>query len=203
MGWFDHYSTIMIITGLLHMALLGVRSARLPEYHFVKRHGENIISGALFPAGIVQFVSAILYLWEVLVTGTRGPALILPPEYAGYAWPATALFAGSMLVGSVSATGQIGRKVPWAVLTGGATAAIGGSGVWALASGVGVGGLPVVGGAGLIALVLFVAMFYITLPGEQVIKTVGNVSAFSPLVLVNSSIMTVLGALTGMGLVIL
>jgi hypothetical protein len=202
MGWFDHYSTIMIITGLLHMGLLGVRSARLPEYNFVKKHGENIVSGALFPAGILQFIASILYVWEVF-TGTRGPALILPPEYAAYGLPATALFAGSMVLGSVSATGQIGRKVPWAVLSGGATAAIGGAGVWSLASGVGLSGAPVYGGAGLIALVLFVAMFFITLPGEAVIKTVGNVSAFSPVVLINSSLMIVLGALTGMGLVIL
>ena len=202
MGWFDHYSTIMIITGLLHMGLLGVRSAKLPDYHFVKRHGENIVSGVLFPAGVVQIIASALYIFEVL-TGTRGPALILPPEYAAYGVPATALFAGSMLLGGVSATGQIGRKVPWAVLTGGATAALGGAGIWSLANGIGLDGLPVVGGAGLIALVLFVAMFYITLPGEAVIKTVGNVSAFSPVVLINSSIMIVLGALTGMGLVIL
>ena len=202
MGWFDHYSTIMIITGLLHMGLLGVRSAKLPDYHFVKKYGENVVSGALFPAGIVQLISSVLYVWEVL-TGTRGPALILPPEYAAYAAPATALFAGSMVVGGISATGQIGRKVPWAVLSGGSAAALGGAGIWSLASHAGVTGLPVYGGAGLIALVLFVAMFYITLPGEAVIKTVGNVSAFSPVVLINSSIMTVLGALTGMGLVIL
>ena len=202
MGWFDHYSTIMIITGLLHMGLLGVRSARLPDYHFVKRHGENIVSGVLAPVGIVQSISSMLYIWEVL-TGTRGPAVILPPEYAVYGVPATALFAGSMVFGSVSAISQIGRKVPWAVMAGGGSATIVGTSVWAVATQVGLAGLPVVLGSAGLAFFMFIMMFFVTLPGEATIKAVGNTMAFSPLVLVNSTLMGVLGILTGMGLVIL
>ena len=201
LGWSSHISTIMLITGSLHLALIGVRAAKLPADNPIKRWGENGISAALFPMGILQFVSFALYLWTILV-GARGPAS-LPPEYAQYSLIYTILTGGSMVTGSLSAIGQIGRKVPWAVLTGGAVGAVGAGSVWTVANGTNLATLPVLGGSALIGLILFVSMFFITLPGQEVVKTTGDFFAFSPITLANGTLMSLLGALSAMGLVVL
>lgn len=180
---------------------MGVRKAVLPEEHAVKKYGENLISLALFPAGIIQFISFAVYLFALLM-GWRGPAL-LPPEYAAYSIPYTVVQGGSMLIGSLSAIGQIGRKVPWAVFTGGAVGAVGAGSVWTAANGLNLGTLPVLLGAAGIGLVLFVSMFFITLPGQEVVKVAGDTFAFSPLVIGNGALMSVLGIISAMGLVVL
>ena len=202
LGLADHISTWMIAGGGLSLALFGIREARLDPQHPVKKLGEPAVSVALFPVGIMQFVSFVLYLF-MLITGERGAVALLPPEWQPYGMAMTVGYGGTMLLSSLSSIGQIGRKVPWAVFTGAGVAAIGGGSIWHTASGLGLATLPVLGGAAGIALVLFMSMFFITLPGQETVKAAGDIFAFGPVMVTNSSITTVLGLLSAMGMVIL
>jgi hypothetical protein len=150
----------------------------------------------------MQFISFILWLF-MFVTGQRGVVDVLPPEWQPYGLALTAAYGGSMALSSLSNIGQIGRKVPWAVFTGLGVAAIGGGSVWHTANGLGLSTLPVLGGAGIIALVLFTSMFFITLPGQELVKTTGDALAFGPVMVTNSGVATILGALSAMGMVVL
>lgn len=202
LGLADHISTWMIAGGGLSLALFGIREARLDPQHPVKKLGDPIVSVALLPVGVMQFISFILYVF-MLVTGERGAVALLPPEWQPYGLAMTAGYGGSMLLSSMANIGQIGRKVPWAVFTGLGVAAIGGGSVWHTASGLGLTTLPVLGGAAGIGLVLFVSMFFITLPGQETVKAVGDALAFGPVMVANSSVATVLGLLSAMGMVVL
>ena len=202
LGLADHISTWMIAGGGLSLGLFAIRQARLEESHPVKKIGDPAVSLALFPVGIMQMISFVLYLF-MMVTGERGVVEALPPEWQPYGVALTLGYGGSMALSGMSNIGQIGRKVPWAVFTGLGVAAIGGGSVWHTASGLGLNTLPVVGGAGLIALVLFTSMFFITLPGQELVKTAGDIFAFGPVMVANSGVATVLGALSAMGMVIL
>ena len=55
----------------------------------------------------------------------------------------------------------------------------------------------------MIGVILFVSMFFITLPGEATIKAVGNAAAYSFPTLANGFLMSILGVISGMGLVVL
>ena len=202
LGLADHISTWMILGGGLSLGLFGIREARLDPHHPVKKIGEPVVSVALFPVGIMQFISFVLYVF-MLVTGERGAVALLPPEWQPYGVAMTAGYGGSMLLSGMSNIGQIGRKVPWAVFSGLGVAAIGGGSVWHTASGLGLSTLPVLGGAGLIGLVLFVSMFFITLPGQETVKAAGDIFAFGPVMIANSSVATILGALSAMVMVVL
>jgi len=50
---------------------------------------------------------------------------------------------------------------------------------------------------------LFLSMFFITLPGQETVKAAGDIFAFGPVMVTNSSITTVLGLLSAMGMVVL
>ena len=192
----------MVVGGGMSLGLFAIRQARIDPQHPVKKIGEPVVSVALFPVGIMQFISFILYLF-MLITGERGAVALLPPEWQPYGTILTAGYGASMLLSGMSNIGQVGRKVPWAVFTGAGVAAIGGGSVWHTASGLGLETLPVLGGAGIIALVLFTSMFFITLPGQETVKAAGDIFAFGPIMVTNSAVATVLGALSAMGMVVL
>lgn len=202
LGLADHISTWMIAGGGLSLGLFAIRQARLPETHPVKKIGDPAVSVALFPVGIMQMISFVLYLF-MMVTGERGVVEALPPEWQPYGVALTGIYGGSMALSGMSNIGQIGRKVPWAVFTGLGVAAVGGGSVLHTANSLGLSTLPILGGAGVIALVLFVSMFFITLPGQETVKTAGDFFAFGPILVANSSVATILGALSAMGMVIL
>ena len=198
-AWSSHISTILFLTGILHLSLVGVRRAQLPNENPIKRYGETVASVALLPVGIFQFTSFIVYLIAIIL-GLRGPAL-LPPEWSIWTIPYTVLQGGSMLVGSMSAIGQAGRKVPWSVMAGGGAAALAGGGVWTSTSFL--GGYTPLALSSFIAIVMFVAMFYLTEPARATIAAVGDVFAYSPFVIGNGALMTILGFISGIGVVIL
>jgi hypothetical protein len=198
-NWSSHISTIIFVTGLLHLSLVGVRKAQLPSDHPIKKYGETGLSVALFPMGIFQFISFIVYLIAIIF-GVRGPAL-MPPEWASWTIPYTVLQGGSMVVGSASAIGQAGRKVPWAVLAGGGVGAIGAGSVWTASNFL--GGYAPLALSGFIGLILFVAMFYLTLPAQETIMAAGDIFAYSPVAIGNGALMTILGFISGIGVVVL
>lgn len=203
LGWSSHISTIMLITGMLHLGLIGIRAAALPADHPIKKWGETGVSTALFPMGVLQIVSLALYVWT-LGTGVRDASLwYLPPPYNLSGLIGSALYGGSMAAGGVSAVSQIGRKVPWAVLSGGAVGAIGAGSVWAVANGAQIDLTLALAGSGLIGFILFLSMFFVTLPGEATLKAVGNAAAYSAPTLINGALMSILGVISGMGLVVL
>jgi hypothetical protein len=190
----------MIISGALHLALVGVRRNTLPAEHPVNKYGENAISAVLFPVGVLQFISFIVYLIMILF-GVRGPAA-LPPEYAQYSTLYTVLQGGSMVVGGMSGIGQAGRKFPWAVLAGGGVAALGAGSVWTAATPVFDGYIPLALSSG-IGIILFLSMFYLSLPAQETIKAAGDAFAFSPLTIGNGALQSVLGLISALGVVVL
>jgi hypothetical protein len=125
----------------------------------------------------------------------------MPPEWASWTIPYTVLQGGSMVVGSASAIGQAGRKVPWAVLAGGGVGAIGAGSVWTASNFL--GGYAPLALSGFIGLILFVAMFYLTLPAQETIMAAGDIFAYSPVAIGNGALMTILGFISGIGVVVL
>lgn len=202
LGMANHISTWMILGGGLSLGLYGIREARLTEHHPIKKIAEPAVSVALFPVGIMQIISLALYIF-LIITGERGIANILPPELQQYGAIATVGYAASMGLSGTGNIGQIGRKVPWAVLGGGGVAVIGAGSIWHTASGLGLGTLPVLGGAAFIGIILFVAMFFITLPGQETVEVVGNAMAFGPVMVGNSVTAAVLGVFSAIGMVVL
>ena len=200
-AWSNHISTILFTTGVLHLALVGIRKATLPPEHPLQKYGANAVSVALFPGGVLQFISFAVYL-VALILGLRGPAA-LPPEWSRWTIPFTIVQAASMVIGSASAIGQAGRKMPWAVLAGGGIGVIGAGSVWTAASPVLSGGYTTLALSGFIGIILFVAMFYLTLPAQETIKASGDIFAFSPITIANGALMSILGFVSGIGVVIL
>jgi len=191
----SHISTVMIVTGLLHLTLFGIHQSSLPEYHPAKKYGKTAISVALFPVGIVQIYTLASYILA-LAGGNR-----LPTDPWGVT--GTLLYCVVMGVGGFSGFSQIGRKCPWAVMLGGGTAVIGGGALYHFASSQSIATLPALAGSVFIGFVLYVAMFFITLPWSEGVKTLGNVTAFSPFMLGTSVVETLLGTIAAMRLVIL
>jgi hypothetical protein len=198
-AWRSHISTILFITGALHLALVGIRKANVASNHPIVKYGEPAVSVALFPVGVIQFISFFVYLIAIIF-GLRGPAA-LPPEWAGWSIPYTVLQGGSMVVGSASAIGQAGRKVPWAVLAGGGIGVVGAGSVWTATNFL--GGYAPIALTGFIGIILFVAMFYLTLPAQETIMAAGDAFAFSPVTIINGALMSILGFISGIGVVIL
>ena len=107
-----------------------------------------------------------------------------------------------MVLGGASGIGQAGRKFPWAVLAGGGVAALGAGSVWTAASPIFDGYIPLALSSG-IGIILFLSMFYLTLPAQETIKAAGDAFAFSPLTIGNGALMSVLGLVSALGVVIL
>jgi hypothetical protein len=153
----------------------------------------------------MQTVTFAAYVVELLVGGR---ALVYSPYFQVYGggWvpgAATGLTAFTMGAASFSATSQLGRKMPWSVMAGGGLAVLTGGGVYSLASGVGAGGAAIMGGCVLIALIMFMVGFWLTAPWASLVKSLGNYTAFSPVILLTSLGATMLGIISGMGLVVL
>lgn len=194
-GIAQHISTVMLATGMMHLALFLIRNARLEEQHPIKRVGEPAVSIALFPMGIIQLLTMGSYILA-LVVGDRVPT---DPWGIG----GTMAYCAAMGLGGFSGFSQLGRKFPWAVFAGTGTAIIGGGALYHFASGSGVATAPALAGSVFLGLVLYVAMFFLTLPWNDAIKTLGTATAFSPVMLGTSLAETVLGLISAMGLVIL
>lgn len=196
-----HKSTILCLVGGLHLALFATRRSSHPS---VKR-AETPISAALFPAGILMLVTFFSYVVELLVGG-RG--MVYSPYFmvfAGGMIPgvATGVSAFTMGAASFSATSQLGRKLPWSVMAGGGLAVLTGGGVYSLATGVGAGGAVIMGGCAVIALIMFMVGYWLTAPWAGLFKTLGEGTAFSPVILLTSLGALLLGIISGMGLVVL
>lgn len=196
-----HKSTILFVTGLLHLALFGVRRSAEPG---IKRL-ETPLSAALFPVGILQTVAFYSYLVELAIGG-RGT--VFSPYFQvfqGGMVPAlaTVVTGFTMAAAGFSATSQLGRKLPWSVMAGGGMAAVTGGSIYYVASGAGAGGAVVLGGSALIAIIMFMVGYWLTAPWASLFKSLGNYTAFSPVILLTSLGATMLGLISGMGLVVL
>jgi hypothetical protein len=196
-----HKSTILTVTGALHLLLFAIRRSPDPR---VKR-ADTYVSVALFPVGLLQTLSLCSYIVELLVGGR---ALVYSPYFQVFegGWvpgAATAAYGFTMGAAAFSATAQLGRKFPYSVMVGGGLAVVTGGGVWSLASGVGVTGAVVMGGCTLIALLMFMVGYWVTKPYADLYKVLGTYTAFSPVVLLTSLGATMLGIISGMGLVVL
>ena len=185
----------MIVTGITHLTLFAIKQAPLEAHHPVKKLGEPITSIALFPIGLIQLFTLFSY-WASLYMGNRVPTD--PWGVLG-----TVFYSTTMLGGGFSAFSQIGRKVPWAVFMGAGTAIIGGGAIYHAASGANLSTAPVLAGSAFIGIVLYVAMFFITLPWATALNKLGNITANSTVVMITAVLSSVLGVLSGIGLVVL
>lgn len=196
-----HKSTILTVTGLLHLALFAIRRSSDPR----AKRADTPVSVALFPVGIMQTVTFAAYVVELLVGGR---ALVYSPYFQVYGggWIPGAATAGvgfTMIAAAFSATAQIGRKIPYAVIVGGGLAVLTGGGIYSLATGVGIGGAVVMGACVLVALIMYMVGYLLTKPYADLIKVFGEYTAFSGVVLLTSLGATMLGIISGMGLVVL
>ena len=194
-GIASHISWMMVITGLMHLGLFSVRRIELPETHKLKKIGDPALSIGLFPVGLLQMFTLASYL-VALVMGQRVP--VDPWGLAG-----TALYTGSMALSGLSAIAQLGQKIPMSVFFCAGTGAITGGSIFHAASGLGLATQGVFAGSILLGLVMYISMFFITKPWEEMIKAIGGATGFSPVMLGNSMLATVLGVISGMGMVVL
>jgi hypothetical protein len=188
----SHLSLTGVLGAVLALTLVGIRKARLPADHPVKRFASPAVTGALLPVGVLQMMTAFAYGIDAF-QGERPVTNSLV---------ATAFLALIFLSGFNNMS-QIGRKVPWAVIGGAGTAVLGGGAIWQLANGNSVTTLPALGGAGFIAVILYVAMFFLIEPWDAALRAAGNFTAFSPIMIGLQVPTAVLSILAAMGVVVL
>ena len=195
LGSKDHISTMLVLTGVLQLSLVALRKVPLPATHPLKRLASPGVSIALFPIGLLDYYVMVAYLLSVAVT----PRTVTAP----WGLAGTAVYAAALGVGGFTASSQVGRKLPTSVLIAGAGALAGGG---ALAEAVlhnGLGAWLAMGAGGFIGLVVYVSLFFTVLPWEATLKTIGGVTAFSPVSTGVAVLETLLGVASGIGMVML
>lgn len=202
--WYNHLSWALFLIGLGHLGLLAIRKAELPENHALKTWGGTILSWGLFGGGIAQWGITAFYLKDIFF-GERG--VVFSPYYAfENSWlPAliTLFYGVTMAIGGFSAIGQVGRKLPAATLVGIGTGGLIGASVFHTTSGVGLATMPAVGIGVIFAIVMYGVAYIFTAPFEGLLKNGGEYCAYSPVMVITGAIMTILGAISGVGLVVL
>lgn len=187
-----HLSLTTLVGSLGALALVGLRKSRLPADHPLKRLAQPALTTGLFPIGIIQLMTAVAYAWALL-QGER------PVDAFG-------VNLAFLLLGGVSGFNnfaQIGRKIPWAPLFGGGIAALTGAGIYFVATPFNAGTVPVVGASVAIALLLWYSMTLVLLPIQETVQALGNVSAFSPVMVGMQVPAAALAVLAVMGVVVL
>jgi len=188
----NHLSLTGVVGALLALALVAIRKAQLPADHPVKRFASPGVTGALLPIGVVEMMTAFAYGVDLL-QGDRVTANGV----------ASIAFTALIFLSGFNNMSQVGRKVPWAVIGGGATALLGGGAIWQLANGNSIATLPALGGAGFIAVILYIAMFFLIEPWDAALRAAGNFTAFSPVMIGLQVPTAVLSILAAMGVVVL
>lgn len=188
----SHLSLTTLIGSLGALALVGLRKAQLPSDHPLKRLAQPALTVSLFPIGLIQLMTAVAYGWSLL----RGDRVVDP----------FAVNLAFLLLGGVSGFNnfaQVGRKIPWAPLFGGGIGALTSAGLYYVAAPLNPGTVPVVGACVAIALLLWYSMTLVLLPVQETVKALGDVSAFSPVMIGLQVPAAVLAILAAMQVVVL
>ena len=176
----SHLSTWMFVNGLVTLVPTAIRRSSNPAVKTL----DPIVAFIQLVVGCLTMWSGGYYLATVF---QGGRPLNLPAAVA-------------LLGGGFSSFASATRRWPWAVVFGLGVGGVGAFSIYNLASGLTQWWL---GGAIIVFVLLFYAVWYLTKPSEELMHKLGAATSWTPFALVSGTLQAVFGVITALGVVVL